>query len=65
MDVHPQQKYGDGEVAAYLGESSASFLEKAATMNVTATQIEDALYTAYSSRQISTIYAPNKTYLMD
>ena len=36
--------------------------DKAATMNVTATQIEDALYTAYSSRQISTIYAPNNAY---
>jgi HAE1 family hydrophobic/amphiphilic exporter-1 len=36
--------------------------DKAATLNVTATQIEDALYTAYSSRQISTIYAPNNAY---
>jgi HAE1 family hydrophobic/amphiphilic exporter-1 len=36
--------------------------DKASTLNVTATQIEDALYTAYSSRQISTIYAPNNAY---
>ncbi|MBZ5570154.1 MAG: efflux RND transporter permease subunit [Acidobacteriia bacterium] len=36
--------------------------DKASSMNVTATQIEDALYTAYSSRQISTIYAPNNAY---
>jgi HAE1 family hydrophobic/amphiphilic exporter-1 len=36
--------------------------DKAATLNVNATQIEDALYTAYSSRQISTIYAPNNAY---
>jgi hydrophobic/amphiphilic exporter-1 (mainly G- bacteria), HAE1 family len=36
--------------------------DKAATLGVTATQVEDALYTAYSSRQISTIYAPNNAY---
>ncbi len=36
--------------------------DKAATLHVTATQVEDALYTAYSSRQISTIYAPNNAY---
>ncbi len=36
--------------------------DKAATLGVTAEQIEDALYTAYSSRQISTIYAPNNQY---
>ncbi|MGZ4833459.1 MAG: efflux RND transporter permease subunit, partial [Terriglobales bacterium] len=36
--------------------------DKAAKLGVTATQVEDALYTAYSSRQISTIYAPNNAY---
>ncbi len=36
--------------------------DKAAKLGVTATQIEDALYTAYSARQISTIYAPNNAY---
>ena len=36
--------------------------DKAATLGVSATQIEDALYTAYSARQISTIYAPNNAY---
>ncbi|HXZ28781.1 MAG TPA: efflux RND transporter permease subunit [Terriglobales bacterium] len=36
--------------------------DKASTLGVTANQIEDALYTAYSSRQISTIYAPNNEY---
>jgi HAE1 family hydrophobic/amphiphilic exporter-1 len=36
--------------------------DKAATLGVSAEQIEDALYTAYSSRQISTIYAPNNQY---
>ena len=36
--------------------------DKASSVGVTANQIEDALYTAYSSRQISTIYAPNNAY---
>jgi HAE1 family hydrophobic/amphiphilic exporter-1 len=36
--------------------------DKAAKLGVTATQVEDAMYTAYSSRQISTIYAPNNAY---
>ena len=36
--------------------------DKAATLGVSAEQIEDALYTAYGSRQISTIYAPNNQY---
>jgi HAE1 family hydrophobic/amphiphilic exporter-1 len=36
--------------------------DKAATLGITAHQVEDALYSAYSSRQISTIYAPNNEY---
>jgi len=36
--------------------------DKASTLGVTAEQIENALYTAYGSRQVSTIYAPNNTY---
>jgi len=36
--------------------------DQAATLGVTAQQIEDALYYAYGSRQISTIYAPNNQY---
>jgi HAE1 family hydrophobic/amphiphilic exporter-1 len=36
--------------------------DKAATLGVTAQQIEDGLYYAYGSRQISTIYAPNNEY---
>ncbi len=36
--------------------------DKAAALGISATQIEDALYTAYGSRQISTIYAPNNAY---
>jgi hydrophobic/amphiphilic exporter-1 (mainly G- bacteria), HAE1 family len=36
--------------------------DKAASLGVTAQQVEDALYTAYGNRQISTIYAPNNEY---
>ncbi|HZE22200.1 MAG TPA: efflux RND transporter permease subunit, partial [Desulfobaccales bacterium] len=36
--------------------------DKAASLGVSAQQIEDALYYAYGSRQISTIYAPNNEY---
>ena len=36
--------------------------DKASALGITANQIEDALYTAYGQRQISTIYAPNNTY---
>jgi HAE1 family hydrophobic/amphiphilic exporter-1 len=36
--------------------------DKASALGVTAQQIEDALYTAYGQRQISTIYAPNDEY---
>ena len=36
--------------------------DKAATLGVTAAQVEDALFYAYSDRQVSTIYAPNNTY---
>ena len=35
---------------------------KASLLGVTAQQIEDALSSAYSSRQISTIYAPNNSF---
>jgi HAE1 family hydrophobic/amphiphilic exporter-1 len=36
--------------------------DKAAALNVDPRQVEDALYSAYGSRQISTIYAPNNQY---
>jgi hydrophobic/amphiphilic exporter-1 (mainly G- bacteria), HAE1 family len=36
--------------------------DKASALGVTAQQIEDALYTAYGSRQVSTIYAPTNEY---
>jgi HAE1 family hydrophobic/amphiphilic exporter-1 len=36
--------------------------DKAQALGVTAEQIENALYTAYSQRQVSTIYSPANTY---
>ncbi len=36
--------------------------DRAATLGVTSQKIEDALYTAYGTRQISTIYTPNNQY---
>jgi HAE1 family hydrophobic/amphiphilic exporter-1 len=36
--------------------------DKAAVVGLSAARIEDALYTAYGSRQISTIFAPNNQY---
>ena len=36
--------------------------DKASALGVTAEQVENALYTAYGQRQISTIYAPNDEY---
>ena len=36
--------------------------DKASSLGVTAQQIEDALYSAYGTRQISTIFAPNNAY---
>ena len=36
--------------------------DKAASLNVDPRTVEDALYSAYGSRQISTIYAPNNQY---
>ncbi|MCE5312218.1 MAG: multidrug efflux RND transporter permease subunit [Nitrospiraceae bacterium] len=36
--------------------------DQASALGISAHQIEDALYTAYGSRQVSTIYAPNNQY---
>jgi HAE1 family hydrophobic/amphiphilic exporter-1 len=36
--------------------------DKASALGVTAQQVEEALYTAYGSRQVSTIFAPNNQY---
>jgi HAE1 family hydrophobic/amphiphilic exporter-1 len=48
-----------------LGNPQASIVidrERAASLGVTAQQIESALYNAYGSRQVSTIYAPDNEY---
>jgi HAE1 family hydrophobic/amphiphilic exporter-1 len=39
--------------------------DKASLLGVTATQIETALYNAYGSRQVSTIYTPNNEYWVE
>jgi HAE1 family hydrophobic/amphiphilic exporter-1 len=36
--------------------------DKASSLGINAQQVEDALYSAYGQRQISTIYAPNNAY---
>jgi hydrophobic/amphiphilic exporter-1 (mainly G- bacteria), HAE1 family len=36
--------------------------DKASSLGVSAEQVEDALYYAYGSRQVSTIFAPNNSY---
>jgi HAE1 family hydrophobic/amphiphilic exporter-1 len=36
--------------------------DRAATLGLTANQVEDALFSSYATRQVSTIYAPNNTY---
>ena len=36
--------------------------DKASSLGISASQVEDALNTAYSQRQVSTIYAPNNAY---
>ena len=51
-----------------LGNPQASIVierERAASLGVTAQQIESALYNAYGSRQVSTIYAPDNEYWVE
>ncbi|HEY8713636.1 MAG TPA: efflux RND transporter permease subunit, partial [Thermoanaerobaculia bacterium] len=36
--------------------------DRAASLGLTMQQVEDALYSAYATRQVSTIYAPNNAY---
>jgi HAE1 family hydrophobic/amphiphilic exporter-1 len=36
--------------------------DRAASLGLTAQQVEDALFSAYATRQVSTIYAPNNAY---
>jgi hydrophobic/amphiphilic exporter-1 (mainly G- bacteria), HAE1 family len=51
-----------------LGNPQASIVidrERAASLGVTALQIQSALYNAYGSRQITTIYAPENEYWVE
>jgi HAE1 family hydrophobic/amphiphilic exporter-1 len=51
-----------------LGNPQASIVidrDRAASLGVTAQQIESALYNAYGSRQVSTIYTPNNEYWVE
>jgi HAE1 family hydrophobic/amphiphilic exporter-1 len=51
-----------------LGNPQASIVidrERAASLGVTAEQIESALYNSYGSRQVSTIYAPDNQYWVE
>jgi hydrophobic/amphiphilic exporter-1 (mainly G- bacteria), HAE1 family len=51
-----------------LGSPQASIVidrERAASLGVSAQQIESALYNAYGSRQVSTIYTPNNEYWVE
>jgi hydrophobic/amphiphilic exporter-1 (mainly G- bacteria), HAE1 family len=51
-----------------LGNPQASITidrERAASLGVTAEQVESALYDAYGSRQVSTIYTPNNEYWVE
>ncbi|MDE3215206.1 MAG: efflux RND transporter permease subunit [Gemmatimonadota bacterium] len=51
-----------------LGNPQASITidrERAASLGVTAQQVETALYDAYGSRQVSTIYTPNNEYWVE
>jgi len=51
-----------------LGNPQASITidrERAASLGVTAEQVETALYDAYGSRQVSTIYTPNNEYWVE
>jgi HAE1 family hydrophobic/amphiphilic exporter-1 len=36
--------------------------DRTATLGLTVNQVEDALFSSYATRQVSTIYAPNNTY---
>src|SRR5450755_2554633 len=36
--------------------------DRAASLGLSINQVEDALYSAYATRQVSTIYAPNNAY---
>src|SRR6516162_8623475 len=56
MDVSSDLQIRNPQVNVVIARDSAS------SLGVTANQIEDALYSAYGLRQVSTIYAPNNQY---
>jgi HAE1 family hydrophobic/amphiphilic exporter-1 len=58
-DVTPGRIIPD---AAIVEAANALPRDKASLLGLTALQIEEAIYTAYGSRQVSTIYAPNNQY---
>ena len=57
-DVTSDMQIGNPQVSVKIDR------ERAASLSVTALQIENALYNAYGSRQISTIYTPNNQYVV-
>ena len=69
----PEARGGDPEAATDPRRHDRSFAQepagqsdidrdKAASLGITAEQIDDALYSAYGFRQVSTIYASNASY---
>lgn len=56
IDVSSDLQLKNPEVRVWIDR------DKASALGVTAEQVEDALYSAYGLRQISTIYAPNNSY---
>src|ERR1051326_1036967 len=56
VDVTSDVQIRNPQVSVVIDRDSASAL------GVTANQIEDALYSAFGSRQVSTIFAPNNQY---
>ena len=57
-DVTSDMQIGNPQVSVAIDR------ERAASLGVSAQQIENALYNAYGSRQISTIYTPNNQYFV-
>jgi HAE1 family hydrophobic/amphiphilic exporter-1 len=56
LDVNSDLQIANPQVTVQIDR------DKAAALNVDPRHVEDALYSAYGSRQISTIYAPNNQY---
>ncbi|HEX7020750.1 MAG TPA: efflux RND transporter permease subunit [Gemmatimonadaceae bacterium] len=56
QDVTPDLQLGNPQASVQIDR------ERASSLGVNAAQIETALYDAYGSRQVSTIYTPNNQY---